>query len=183
MVSKDFVKPQKIEIIERKTPLKVMGCLFYGDPFHSKGEWSIENEIGLLWQRFGKLYEKHKEMIDRHRVDKGVAYEIHIQPKDYEETKKYYIFVGIKVKELNEMPIEMVGKVFEGTMYAIFTFKGEDMFNGGEYIWQDWLPNSSDYEEAFSYFIEAYDETRFFGLDSEDSEIDYYIPIRLKCKE
>lgn len=118
MVSKDLVKPQRIEIIDRKKPLKVMGCLFYGDPFHSKGEWSMENEIGLLWQRFGALYEKHKEMIDRYRVDKGVAYEIHIQPKDY--------------------------------------------------------------EEAFSYFIEAYDETRFFGLDSENSEIDYYIPIRLK---
>nr|AAU85412.1 uncharacterized protein conserved in bacteria [uncultured archaeon GZfos12E1]QNO53895.1 hypothetical protein LBDBNMAG_00030 [Methanosarcinales archaeon ANME-1 ERB6] len=180
MSEEELAKPEKIEIVERDMPLKLIGCVYYGDPFHSKGEWSVENEIGLLWKRFMNLCEKHGDIIERHGANKNIAYEIHIQPKDYKETKKFYVYVGVEVTELAEMPLEMCGKVFPATMYAIFTFKGKDMFRGGEYIWQEWLPNSENYEEAYPYFIQAYDKMRFHGLDNEKSEIDYYIPIKRK---
>ncbi|MDY6958113.1 MAG: GyrI-like domain-containing protein [Halobacteriota archaeon] len=180
MAGDDTVKPEKIEIIKRKEPLKVMGSQFYGDPFHSEGEWSVKNEIGLLWQRFGSLLEKNRDAIDKIRLNKETAYEIHIQPEDYKDTKKYYVFVGVEVKEFTEMPIEFVGKVFPTTMYAVFTFKGEEMFRGGDFIWQEWLRTSSEYEEAYPCFIEVYNETRFFGLDNKNSEIDYHIPVRLR---
>ena len=180
MTKEDLARPKKIEIAERHSPLKLIGCVYYGDPFHSKGEWSVENEIGLLWKRFMNLCEKHEGIIERYSTNKDVAYEIHIQPKDYKETKKFYVYVGVEVTELDEMPLEMFSKVFPAVMYAIFSFKGKDMFRGGEYIWQEWLPSSKDYEEAYPYFIQAYDKMRFHGLDDEESEIDYYIPIKRK---
>lgn len=179
MTEEDLARPEKIEIVERHKRLKLIGCVYYGDPFHSKEGWNVENEIGLLWKRFMNLCEKHNEIIEKYRTNKNIAYEIHIQPKDYKETKKFYVFAGMEVNNFEEMPLEMVSKVLPATMYAIFTFKGKDIFRGGEYIWQKWLPNSN-YEEAYPYFIEAYDEVRFHGLDNKDSEIDYYIPIKRK---
>jgi AraC family transcriptional regulator len=53
------------------------------------------------------------------------------------------------------------------------------MFRGGEYICQEWLPNS-EYEEAYPYLMLAYYKSRYYGLDDENSEIDYYIPVKLK---
>ena len=41
------------------------------------------------------------------------------------------------------------------------------------------LPRS-DYEEAYPYVILAYEEGRYFGLDDENSEIDYYVPVKRK---
>ncbi|MDY6930430.1 MAG: GyrI-like domain-containing protein, partial [Halobacteriota archaeon] len=150
---------------------------------HSPSEWSVKNEIGLLWQRFGALLEKNKDAIDKIRLDNETTYEIHIQPEDYNDTKKYYIFVGIEVNGLSEMPIDFVGKAFPVTMYAVFTFKGAGMFRGGDFIWGEWLLASKEYEEAYPYFIEAYNEKRFFGLDNKDSEIEYHIPVRFRKKD
>lgn len=176
MYMNEKVNPGSIHIIERE-PLQLIGCVFYGDPFHSKRGWDIENEIGITWKRFMELYETHKS-IDKIRVNKKTAYEIHIQPADYEETKKFYVYIGVEVSTLDEMPLEMFSKVFPATTYAVFTFKGKTIFKGGHYIWQEWLPHSK-YEEAYPYLILAYDE-RFHGLDDEQSEIDYYVPVRLK---
>ena len=179
MTNEDLAKPKKIEIIDRKKSLKIIGCVYYGDPFHSKGEWSVENEIGLLWQRFMRLCERHRSIIEGVVTNKNIAYEIHIQPEDYRKTKKFYIYVGLEVEKFDEVPLEMIAKTFPATMYAVFTFKGKDVFRGGKYIWQKWLPNSN-YEEAYPYLIQAYDEARFYGLDNEESEIDYWVPIKRK---
>lgn len=170
------VNLKKMDIIKR-TPLHLVGCVFYGDPFHSRKGWDVENEIGLLWKRFMNLYEKHKDALERYRMNKDTAYEVHVQPEDYKDTKKFYVYVGVEVEKIEEMPLEMYGKVFPASMYAVFTFKGKDIFRGGEYIWQEWLP-ASDYEEAYPYVILAYDKTRFFGLDDENSELDYCVPIK-----
>lgn len=179
MTNGDLAKPKKIEIIDRNKPLKLIGCVYYGDPFHSKEGWNVENEIGLIWQRFMKLCEKYKDIIERNVINNNIAYEIHVHPDDYNETKKFYVYVGLEVEKFDGVPLEMIAKTFPATMYAVFTFKGKDIFRGGKYIWQKWLPNSN-YEEAYPYFIEAYDEARFHGLDNEDSEIDYWVPIKRK---
>jgi AraC family transcriptional regulator len=177
MTAKNSLKPLKIEIIDEKS-FKLVGCVFYGNPFHSKEEWNMENEIGLLWKRFYKLYEKYDKKLENYAINE-VAYEAHIQPDDYSETGKFYVFVGLEVNRTDEMPLEMFCKTFPSTKYAVFTFKGREMFRGGEYIWQEWLPNS-EYEEAYPYLMLAYYKNRYYGLDNENSEIDYYIPLKLK---
>ena len=175
MSEENAATPEKIDFVERCI-LNLVGCIFYGDPFHSRKGWDTENEIGLTWKRFMDLYQKHT--IDN-RIHKRTIYEVHIQPDDYKETKKFYVYVGVEVGKIEKMPLEMFGKVFPATMYAVFTFKGKNIFRGGEYIWQDWLVNS-DYEEAYPYVILAYEEGRYFGLDDENSEIDYYVPVKRK---
>lgn len=175
---RETATPEKMHIIEKKS-LTLVGCVFYGDPFHSKRGWDVENEIGLLWQRFMSLYENHKDTIEKYRVHKSTAYEVHIQPEEYSETKKFYVYVGVEVEKLGEMPLEMFSKIFPETMYAVFTFRGTNVFKGGEYIWKEWLPNSG-YEEAYPYVVLAYEKGRFYGLDDENSEIDYYVPVRRK---
>lgn len=177
MVANSSLKPLKIEIVDEKS-LKLMGCVYYGNPFHSKEEWNAENEIGMLWERFYKLYEKYSENFEKNAVNE-VTYEAHIQPDDYHETGKFYVYVGLEVKKSDEMPLEMFCKIFPSTKYAVFTFKGKEMFRGGEHIWQEWLPNS-EYEEAYPYLILAYHKNRYYGLDDENSEVDYYIPLKLR---
>lgn len=155
-----------------------MGCVFYGDPFHSSEEWNTENEIGLLWNRFIKSCHDNADLIQKEAIG-DLSYEVHLQPEDYNETKKFYVYVGIEVRELKRMPLEMFCKSLPATQYAVFTFKGEEMFSGGEYIWNEWLPDS-DYEESYPYMALAYDKKRFFGLQDKESEIDFYVPIKSK---
>lgn len=177
MASNKSLKPLKVEITGLKM-LKLIGCVYYGDPFHSNEEWSVENEIGLLWNRFYKLCEKYEDILQKKMVN-DKAYEVHLQPEDYKETGKFYVYVGVEVREIEEMPLEMFCKTFPMTKYAVFTFKGEKMSQGGEHIWNEWLPNS-DYHEAHPYMALAYDKDRFFGLDNPKSEIDFYVPVKPK---
>jgi AraC family transcriptional regulator len=169
-------EPTHIEIITRSS-LQLIGCVYYGDPFHSKKGWDVENEIGLLWKRFTDLCERYSDFIERCGINRQRGYEVHIRPENYEKTKKYYLFVGIEAVSSDEIPLEMCSKLFPATTYAVFTFRGKNIFRGGTYIWSTWLPNSG-YEEAYPYFMEVYDEGRFYGLDNEKSEIDYWIPIK-----
>lgn len=176
----NFFEPLKIEIIEHKVPMKLLGCIFYGNPFHSVKGWDTENEIGQTWKRFMGLYKKYEDIIVNNIVNKKTAYEVHIQPDDYKLTKKFYVFIGTEVKETKDAPLEMDIKILPPTLYASFTFRGEGMIKGGEFIWGNWLPNSKEYEEAYPYFIQVYEESRFFGLGNNESEIDYLVPIKLK---
>lgn len=172
-------KPKKIQITEERS-LKLIGCVFYGDPFHSKEEWSIENEIGLLWKRFSRLCAENREIFQKEMAN-NMAFEVHLQPDDYKETGKFFVYVGFEVIEIDAMPLEMFCKTLPTTKYAIFTFEGEEMFKGGEYIWKEWL-HDSDYEEAYPYMALAYDKDRFLGLDNPKSQIDFYVPIKNKKK-
>ncbi|MFX0210236.1 MAG: GyrI-like domain-containing protein [Candidatus Hodarchaeota archaeon] len=179
MTGKNAIEEPKIEIIEDKTLLRLVGCVFYGDPFHSAEGWSVETEIGMVWNRFLNLYKKNKKLILKHQVNPDISYEVHIEPEEYKETKKFYIFVGVEVKELENIPLEMYLKILPATMYAKFTFQGNNIFKGGNYIYQEWLPQSI-YQEAYPFLIQAYDQTHFKGLDNKKSELDYYVPIAHK---
>ncbi|BDZ70780.1 GyrI-like domain-containing protein [Methanobacterium petrolearium] len=170
-------QPKEIRVTGVKT-LKLVGCVYYGDPFHSNEEWSTENEIGVTWSRFQRLCYFHDEMLHKEALG-DVAYEVHIQPDDYKDTGNFYVYVGVEVKNLDEMPIEMFGKTLPSTKYVVFTFKGEDMFNGGNYIWNEWLPDSK-YDESYPYMVLAYDKNRFRGINDPKSEVDFYVPVKLK---
>ncbi len=160
----------------------MIGCVFFGDPFHSVGGWDVENEIGLTWKRFEKLYKKNQNQINLLVQNKNIGYEIHLEPDEYKVDKKYYVFVGVEVNDLQEIPLEMFGLVLPQSKYATFTFKGKNMFSGGDYIWKEWFPQSK-YEEAYSILIQVYDRTRFQGLEDENSELDYLVPIKEKISK
>ena len=174
-------EPTKINIFDSEERI-LIGCVYYGDPFHTEKGWSQENEIGKTWGRFNRLFEKNKEALSKYQINSTTAYEIHIEPEEYSETKKFYVFVGIEVNKIEYVPIEMFVKRIPATKYACFTFKGENMFKGGSYIWDEWYPQSN-YEEELPIIIQAYDSTRFSGLGEKDTELDYYISIKEKQKK
>jgi len=114
------------------------------------------------------LYERYEAQINPLRVDAEMEYEVHLEPEEYKQNKRVYVLVGVEVTSLSAIPLELFGMVLPKTCYAAFTFKGKEMFQGGAYIWRNWLP-TSDYEEAFPFMI--------------DSELDWMIPIMPKSKK
>ncbi|MHA2297928.1 MAG: GyrI-like domain-containing protein [Candidatus Hodarchaeales archaeon] len=173
------MEPVTIEIMD-KEEMTLIGSIFYGDPFHSSNSWNEENEIGLTWKRFNKCFEKHEKLLQEHVVNPDIGYELHIEPEDKSKnTKKFYVFTGVEVTKLDEMPLDFFYKVIPPSKFVRFVFRGKEMFSGPEYIYKEWL-SKSDYQEAYPLLIEAYDANRFKDGQSEDSELDYYIPIKPK---
>ena len=157
--------------ILEKEKIVLVGMVFYGDPFKNQAGWSQENEIGKLWKRFVA-----REKTIKNRVGNG-GYEVHIEPKEYEETKNYYVFVGVEVEKVENLPLEMFTKILPATKYAVFTLKEKQITsNWQDKIYKEWLPKSG-YEEAHKFTIEYYDD-RFKGIDNTESELDVYVPIK-----
>jgi len=79
------------------------------------------------------------------------------------------------------VPEGMITEKFPAQKYAVFTHIGR-LNNLGEtfqYIYQDWLVNNSRYERVpFAPEFEWYDQR--FNANSDDSELDLYVPIREK---
>jgi predicted transcriptional regulator YdeE len=166
--------------ISEQKQLTLLGCNFYGNPFLSAGEWSKENEIGKLWIRFGKNYQKYNFLLDKLNIFPGKSFEVHFEPLDYERTKKFEVFVGIAIEQISEeIPLEFVFKILPPSMYAEVTSYGRD-YTAVDFLFSQWLKSpKSKYKQAYPYMIEYYDEERFNPLNWDDptSEIDWWIPV------
>ena len=169
----DFMKEPQIT---QKISFQLLGCTYYGNPFHSAEEWTIENEVGKLWQRFMTLAGKYASILSSISTNNNIGYEIHIEPEEYKTTKKYYVFVGVEVTNIKEVPLEMFVKILTETRYANFTTKVHDK-DSGAYIFKEWMPKKG-YGQAYPYVIEAYDSRRFKGINDSESEIDWFIPVK-----
>jgi AraC family transcriptional regulator len=158
--------------------LKLLGSVYYGDPFHSHKGGSIKNEIGHLWQRFGKTYSKHVNELQNVIVDKNVAWEAHIQTEEYSTSKEYTIFAGMQVTKQPTSPIDFFYKELPKTKYAVFELKGTEFSTGLAYIYNTWLP-ASEYKESHGYMLWRYDE-KTKNLDDPDCILEAYIPVEEK---
>jgi AraC family transcriptional regulator len=154
----------------------LLGFSFFGDPFSLKGEWTEENEIGRLWQRFMAYMGKHRHRL-QYLADETAGYEVHIEHEETALKGHYEVFVGMEVKKLVDVPVEMLVKILPPTTYAIFTLKGEQInTDWTRKIYEGWLPGSG-YRAAYGYNFQFYDQ-RFKGLDNlAESELDVYVPI------
>ena len=169
-------------IITEPTILNLMGCVYYGNPFHSAGEWSYDNEIGNLWKRFMKLSMGHyRSFFQKVAKEPGIAYEMHLETSEFKETKRYYVFVGIETKKINNQPLELFTKILPETQYLQFTSKADDS-KDADYIMRKWLnTKSTGYRQNYPFILQRYDE-RYKGLHDLDSEIDWMIPISFITK-
>lgn len=158
--------------------LKLLGYVFYGDPFHSHKEGNVKNEIGRLWERFGKTCTTHFAALENIIVEKGVAWEAHIQTGEYKNTKDYTIFAGIQVTKPSAEPVDFFYKELPTTKYAVFKLKGNDFVNGLGYIYGEWLP-ASKYKESHGYMIWRYDE-QTKDLNDPECVLEAYIPVEEK---
>jgi len=158
----------------RKTIL--VGMDFYGNPYQEAGGWSAQNAIGQLWQRFNSFYQKKKNAIE-HLVSES-GYELWVDFEGEDNTKNSYIFVGVEVEELNDLPLELVARILPETRYAVFTLKGNEIKSDWPTrVTKQWLPEAG-LEQSFTFIIEYYDSQRFRGLEDKDSELDICVPVR-----
>ena len=158
--------------------IKLLGCVFYGDPFHSHKEGDVKNEIGRLWERFGKTYHSHAVELKELLAEPNVAWEAHIQTEEYSETQEYTIFAGVEVTKPASTPIGFFYKELPKTRYAVFQLKGNDFTTGLAYIYNTWLP-ASRYKESHGYMLWRYDE-KTKDLNDSDCVLEAYIPVEEK---
>ena len=112
-----------VKIVERDET-KLVGMVFYGDPFKQVQGWSDENQIGRLWTRFNGYWEAHPELFE-HVIEPTVGYEVHVGTDEYDETREYYVFVGAEVPSFESVPPVTFGKVLEAGTYALVHAQGE----------------------------------------------------------
>jgi len=165
------------QILDEKT-YKLIGSVYYGNPFHSAKEWSTNNEIGNTWKRFGALYQKYGSFLDKIRAGNEIGYEIHIEPMDYSKQHKFHVFIGFEVKNFEFLPLEMFIKILPKTKYLFFTSKYQGKGSECDYVFSQWLPDS-EYEQSYPYIMQSYSPERFDPLDDQnpDNLMDWYIPI------
>ena len=166
------MEPKIIELPE----IVLVGFNFYGDPFRLSGGWTEENEIGHLWARFMAYLQKHSDRLPPLKDDR-VCYEVHIQHPETAERGEYEVFVGLEVRKLEHLPVELSVKVLPAREYAVFTLKGEQITSDWEQgVVGKWFARSGLHTDE-SFGFERYDE-RFKGLDRvEESALEVYVPL------
>ena len=170
------MEPRTIE----KGEMTIVGMVYYGNPFKEVGVAPEQNEIGKLWIRFNAYWDSHREAF-KHEVDPKTAWELHIVSDEYEETKEYFVMVGVEVRQIEDLPAPIFAKVLPAGQYAAFTLKGEQMTgNWGGAIYDEWLPSSA-YEEAYSCTLERYDDEQFKGWGAPESEVEIWVPVRARA--
>ncbi len=166
--------------ISEQQQLILLGCSFYGNPFHSAGEWSKDNEIGSLWIRFGQNFRKYSFLLDKLNKFPGKSFEVHFEPSDYKKSKNFEVFVGIAIEQLVEdIPLEFVIKILPASKFASVTSYGND-YTSVDFLFSEWLKSpKSKYRQSYPFMVEFYDEKRFkpYDMDNPKSEIDWWIPV------
>ena len=153
-----------------------MGLSFFGDPFSSSAEWTEENEVGRLWNRFMGYINNTEEL--KYLLQKEKWYEVWIEHPESKEKGFFEIFVGTNIDSLDNVPYDLQIKVLPATEYAVFTVKGEQIKTDWAYQqYKKGLDTGKYRKSSFDFCIELYDE-RFKGVDKiSESELDYYFPI------
>jgi predicted transcriptional regulator YdeE len=162
--------------VTNKKKITLVGLDFYGDPYKEAGAWSMQNAIGQLWKRFSAFYDKNKHKIRNLASESG--YELWVDIEGKEDPKADYILVGVAVKKVKDLPLELVAKELPETRYAVFTLKGEEIKSDWPTkVATSWLTQTG-MQRSYPYIIEYYDVKRYKGADSKDAELDIYVPVR-----
>jgi len=136
------------------------------------GQSVSDIDIARLWERFVA-----NEPGIPHKVDAETGYELHIEKE--QDPKMHFTNVGVEVKDLSPLPLEMFAKSVPGGIYAQFTHQFKDG-GFGEAFRQayEWI-GDSDYESAYPFDIQVYDE-RYTGPSDPESAIEILVPIKEK---
>ncbi len=142
------------------------------------GNFREQPTIPLLWQEFSPYISKIPS-----RVNIEQCFGLEVYSDSFMKTKQWHYMTAVEVSSLGNIPIQTSARTLPPALYAVFTHKGiiSNISQTFDYIYSTWLPNS-DYEIAAPYDFEFYDE-RFKGGQSEDSQTDIYLPVRLKQKK
>jgi predicted transcriptional regulator YdeE len=163
-------------MILEKPPIWLVGFSFFGDPFQISGEWTEENEIGRLWNRFMRYMAQHGPRL-KHVKAQTAYYEVHIEHEETPVKGHFEIFVGVEVDQYEAIPVDLLLKILPPTTYAVFTLKGQQISADWQKMIAEWLSRSG-HQQAYRFGFQLYDQ-RFKGLQRlEESELDVYLPIQ-----
>ncbi|MFW9872508.1 MAG: GyrI-like domain-containing protein [Candidatus Thorarchaeota archaeon] len=130
---------------------------------------------GNIWSKFQASAPK---ILNR---DASHGLGISIETKVLLEKGEDRYIVSNEVSKVENVPEGMISETIPTCKYATFTHIGK-LNNIGEtfqYIYGDWLVNNTRYERVpFAPEFEWYDQR--FNINSDDSELDLYIPIQEK---
>jgi AraC family transcriptional regulator len=137
-------------------------------------EANNQKVIGELWGQYNPRGPEIKARLSW--ADIGVITCLGGESEKSHPNEMFYV-AGTEVKSTEEIPAGMVALTIPAGTYAVFTHKGKiqkiDMTM--KYIYGSWLPKSGKkLREAPE--LEIYDQR--FKHDSDDSELDIYIPIQ-----
>lgn len=103
---------------------------------------------------------------------------VNVYPPDFTGFEKYEFICCYEVHEIREVPDGMIARTFPAHEYAVVTHKGSlrSLADSYGFFHSKWRALSG-YDYADQYDIQIYD-SRFFGPNHPDSELDIYIPVR-----
>lgn len=136
-----------------------------------------KNEIKEAWRIFLKSVGKicNSSVFSEACINPGFGLECYND--DFFESGKFFYMPSVQVDSFDYLPVEMSLKIIPPAKYAVFTHKGipSAISETITAAYEKWIPESG-YKADRSYDFEFYDDR--FKPDSEDSEIDIYIPIK-----
>jgi AraC family transcriptional regulator len=142
-----------------------------GLPYYGNAE---NGAFGQVWDRLMKI-----EQPIPNRINEKVAYGLEVYGPEFMQANQWMYFASVEVSDFDELPGVLFAKSLPAATYAVFHVTGKlakigEMFH---YAYMEWLP-ASHYQVAYPFDFEYYGEQ--FQGDVDASEMDLYIPVRLK---
>jgi AraC family transcriptional regulator len=150
-------------VIVDKSEMTLVGMVTYGQ---------TKNEIVKIWERFDAQIHRVKN------ASLEARYALIIWNDETEQTGNENIFVGVQVEQVEDLPKEMFVKVLPASQYAKITVKASELDTIWGLVFGEWLP-ASNYQDK-GYIVESYPADRYDDDNLDDSEIDVFIPIRMR---
>jgi AraC family transcriptional regulator len=148
-------------------PLCLAGQPYFGNP---EG-----GAFGKAWERFNT-----DAVPVPGRVAPGVYYGLEVYGPEFMSEHVWTYMPAVEVGDLSNLPGLLFGKTLPACRYVVVTAEHglASIPEAFMYAYNTWIPNSN-YEVAYPFDFELYDDARFHG-DGPDEQIDVYIPIREK---
>lgn len=135
----------------------------------------------MLQHQYGNIISLWKQFMPRKNEISNLSNNELIALQDYSDfgnfEKPFDIWACAEVSDFNTIPEGMLSKIILEGLYAVFPNKGMNAGATYQRIMSEWLPTSGyviDDKPHFQVMGEKYKN------GSEDSEEDFYVPVRLR---
>lgn len=123
--------------IVRKEQISLVGMVSYG------------GDIGRLWEAFTANDHLITDTVGE------VGYELHAYSKRSSPGDPYHIFVGVEVKNIDNLPEIMFVKILPACEYAVFTHRlAGGGYEGANETINHWL-ETGPYERAYDFDMQV----------------------------
>lgn len=167
------------EIIEKES-MNLVGMNYHGSI--TEDDVAFEEKVEDLWRRLSDFCMNRWESIEKSVLNPELSYEVQVwNEEELEESGRMNVFVGVEFKDLESIPVQLVGKALPGGKYLSFILEGEEIQGWEEYLLQEWFPESDYWLRPFDdqlFHIQCFHEDRFKGIENiEESELKVLVPV------